>query len=343
MRKLVSIRRCNKVWPIPKADRLEAVQVGGWVTAVQKGAFAPGDLGVFFEIDAYLPVSDPRYDFFPLERMTFDGVVGIKVASRELRGQITQGLFLPLHQFPEIANPEEGQDVTDLLGIRKYEREIPSELVGLISGRAPGIVDDTALERIQNLPEAFEEWGELEFEPLLKLNGMSLSMFQFDGTFRICTKENELIDTPENKPWVLAREFDMPQALAKIGGNFAVQGELIGHNIGSNKERVPNKGHEFHIFNIWNCNTSQSLLPAERYEFVRELQGYGCGFKHVPRLGEPRKLKDFGANQQALIDLVTGPTVLYPGGRREGAVFRSMTTQDKFKVISDKFLLKGGD
>jgi len=340
VRKLVSVRRCNEVRAIPGADRLDAVIVDGWQSVVQKGSFRPGDIGVYFEVDSFLPVSDSRYSqLFPLERMTWNDVIGIKVATRELRGQVTQGLFMPLADFPELVGAEVGDDVSGRLGIKKYERDIPAELKGLVKGRAPGIIDDTALERIQNIPDAFERWGEMEFEALIKLNGMSLTMFNFEG-FRICSKENEFIDTDANLPWVIAREQGIPEALARMGGHFAIQGELIGHNIGSNRERVPKGSYEFHIFNVWNIDASKSLLPPIRDEFLARLLALGATSKLVPKLGPARKLKDFGPNQQALLDLATGPSSLYPGGRREGLVFRSMTTQDRFKVISNKFLLK---
>lgn len=56
MRKLASIQRVWKIEPIEGADRIELAHVLGWQCVVDKGTFAPMDLGVYFEIDSFLPI-----------------------------------------------------------------------------------------------------------------------------------------------------------------------------------------------------------------------------------------------------------------------------------------------
>ena len=58
MRKLVSIQRVWKVEPIPDADKIELAYVLGWQCVVNKGSFKPMDLGVYFEIDSFLPIRE---------------------------------------------------------------------------------------------------------------------------------------------------------------------------------------------------------------------------------------------------------------------------------------------
>ena len=63
MRKLVTIRTVDAVYPVENADRLEQVAIGGWRVVTSKGEFQAGDTVVYFEIDSALPADDPRYEF----------------------------------------------------------------------------------------------------------------------------------------------------------------------------------------------------------------------------------------------------------------------------------------
>ena len=110
-RKLASIVEISKVSPIEGADKLEVAEmVGkGWKVVVQKGEFLVGDLAVMFEIDSFLDPDDERYAFLKdrcLRKFVSKGGnvlrEGIKIKTIKLRGQISQGLLMPLDKFPEI-------------------------------------------------------------------------------------------------------------------------------------------------------------------------------------------------------------------------------------------------
>ena len=107
-RKLASIVEISKVSPIEGADKLEVAEmVGkGWKVVVQKGEFHPGDLATYFEIDSFLPPDDERYAFLKdrcLRKFVSKGGnvlrEGIKIKTIKLRGQISQGLLMPLDKF----------------------------------------------------------------------------------------------------------------------------------------------------------------------------------------------------------------------------------------------------
>lgn len=339
MRKLASIRRCTAVHPIPKADRIELAIVDGWQCVVSKGAVQPGDLGVYYEVDSFLPANDPRYAHMSSQFREWNGRQGLKLGTREFRGQVAQGLFLPLAQFPELVNFQLGDDVTNALNIIKWEMDIPDEMKALVTGAAPEQVSDTELERVQNVLDLYELYGDEEYEVSIKLDGMSLTMYQLER-FGVCTKRYDFIDSDDFAGWRLARAYGVDKALAAIGGMYAIQGELIGSKIGKNKERLPGGTQEFHVFNIEDLAAGRALLPAERMEFMKELQGHGSTVKHTPVLPGYKTLREWAPDLQSLLKLADGPTVLYPGGLREGLVFKSTTTQHRFKVISNKQLLK---
>ena len=107
-RKLASIVEISKVSPIEGADKLEVAEmVGkGWKVVTAKGEVNPGDLCVYFEIDSFLDPNDERYAFLKdrcLRRFVSKGGnvlrEGIKIKTIKLRGQISQGLLMPLDKF----------------------------------------------------------------------------------------------------------------------------------------------------------------------------------------------------------------------------------------------------
>ena len=63
MRTLVSIETVAAVRSIPDADAIEAITIRGWTVVAKKGEFAAGDPCVYIEIDAALPLDDPRFAF----------------------------------------------------------------------------------------------------------------------------------------------------------------------------------------------------------------------------------------------------------------------------------------
>lgn len=61
MRKLASVQYVHDITPIEGADMIEVAHVLGWQCVVKKGEFEVGDLGVYFEIDSFLPIK-PEFE-----------------------------------------------------------------------------------------------------------------------------------------------------------------------------------------------------------------------------------------------------------------------------------------
>ncbi|MCD8211026.1 MAG: hypothetical protein LUC37_05730 [Prevotella sp.] len=95
-RMLAYTEAVTNITPIEKADRLEAVHINGWVCVCGKGEFQIGDIGVFFEIDSKLP------EVPPFTEMPFVVSKQYRIKSQKIRGQYSQGLFLPLSAFDTI-------------------------------------------------------------------------------------------------------------------------------------------------------------------------------------------------------------------------------------------------
>src|SRR5690606_32082288 len=95
-RKLASIVTIENLSPIPEADLIEVATVKGWKVVVKKNEFEVGDLAVYCEIDSFLPI---REEFEFLRKTSYRkmrGIEGFRLKTIKLRGQISQGLLLPM-------------------------------------------------------------------------------------------------------------------------------------------------------------------------------------------------------------------------------------------------------
>lgn len=103
-RKLVTIRKINAINPIPGADAIEVAIVDGWEVVIKKGEFAVNELCVFFEIDSFLPADNPAFAFLLRNGTKKDeeGTERIRLKSVRLRGQLSQGLALPVKMFGNV-------------------------------------------------------------------------------------------------------------------------------------------------------------------------------------------------------------------------------------------------
>ncbi len=223
MRKLVSVKRVTDIQPIPDADLIVVATVdGGWNCVVKKGEFNIGDLGVYFEIDSFLPVI-PEFEF--LRKSSFKKMgdkEGFRLKTVRLKGTISQGLLIPYNMVKTILKDKEdihfehGEDLTEALGVEKYEQPIPACISGEVVGDFPSFIPKTDQERIQNLyldysktyadnsdliieelSKNIEKYAnrieelknnikpnpilDLEFEATIKLDGTSMTVFVVDA------------------------------------------------------------------------------------------------------------------------------------------------------------------
>lgn len=108
----------DDIQPIQGADNIAIAVVGGWKVIVKKNEFEPGDVAVFFEIDSKLPEQE-RFAF--MERKHYN----VKSMKLNKFNVISQGLLMPLSEFPELGTPSNtdggvikvGYDLTDIIGV----------------------------------------------------------------------------------------------------------------------------------------------------------------------------------------------------------------------------------
>ena len=85
MRKLVTIQEIKDVLPIEGADAIELVKILGWQCVVKKDEFKKGDKAVYFEVDAFLPVGDSRYEYLRKSSYRKNEIMGegLKIRSQK--------------------------------------------------------------------------------------------------------------------------------------------------------------------------------------------------------------------------------------------------------------------
>ena len=352
MRKMASIRSIDNIEPITDADSIEVATVGGWKVVVKKGEFKTNDLVVYLEIDSWVPTSLAPFLSKGKEPKVFNGVEGERLQTVKLRGQISQGLLLLPIDCTTISDGEgnvisvsEGDDVTEFLGIQKWERPLPTQLQGQAKGNFPSFIRKTDQERCQNLQKnIFVDWKDLEWEISLKLDGSSLTGYYNNGETGICSRNLELMDNDENSGNSFIQTFNssgLKDAIKSIGRNVAVQGEMMGEKIQGNRENLT--GTILFIFDVFDIDNHQYMTPQDRLEFINLLFKNGYTGDIAPILNSKTTLHNIGiSNITDLISFADGESI--NNLVREGVVFKCVTNGDiSFKAISNKFLLKGGD
>jgi RNA ligase (TIGR02306 family) len=270
----------------------------------------------------------------------YNGVAGERLRTVKLRGQVSQGLLLPLSTVYSLPPTTEvdivGNDVSEPLNIQKWEAPIPAQLAGEVRGMFPGFIPKTDQERIQNLTAEFADWTErkLHWEVTEKLDGSSMTVYVFDDDEGVCSRNLNLRETEGNSLWTVARRNDLIGKIRSTGQNLAFQGELIGEGIQGNPYKI--RGQEFYLFDIYDIDAGRYLTPLERQALAARLRVL-C----VPTVAAHANPYDtLGiADIAQMLKFAEGKSLLNPAQEREGVVFKQTQGGMTFKAISNKYLL----
>lgn len=380
-RKLASVQRITYIEPIEGADRIVKAGVLGWNCVTQKSNnFKVGDLVAYFEIDSLIPLDNPAFEF--LKDPKKEGQTHHRLKTIRLKGQIAQGLILPLdlvvnaipHEVmcgtakdiylqnlikDEDGNDGEGEDLTEKLGITKYEPPVPAQLAGLVEGAWPFFLSKTDETRIQAVPGVLTRRKGTLVYATEKIDGSSFTCYKYSRDlaaarnypwkpedeekgykFGVCSRNLPLKYTPDNAYWKIAEKYDLENKLVKYHRHLAIQGEMFGLGIQGNKLQRPSV--ELRVFNVFDLDTRKFLDRDDFIEVVADL-----GLDPVPTAYEPFVL-DHTVDQLVMMSMIK--SYLNPGVWAEGIVIRPVVEdQEKdlgrftFKVINPEFLLKFGE
>lgn len=328
-RKLASIRKISSILPIENADKLELAIVDGWKVVIRKEEYLEGDTIIYCEVDSFLPIK-PEFEF--LRNSSYKKIAdkeGFRLRSMKIRNQISQGLILPISLLPVDVVPIEGLDVSEELGIVKWEVPIPARLAGVMKGSFPSYIPKTDAERVQNLTTEWRNWRTTKFWATEKLDGSSATYYFRNGEFGVCSRNWELKETDDNTYWQVARQLNLENKLRLFGKNIALQGELIGESIQGNRYGL--RGQTVQFFNIFDIDEHRNL-DINSFKSVLDMLGL-ISVPFIDSFEMPMTIDD-------LLHYSIGKSFLNPKAEREGIVVRNFDGSILFKAISNKFLLE---
>ena len=339
-RKLASIQQILDITEIDNAENIVLATIEGWRSIIKRGQFNIGDNVIFCEPDSILPQQKEFGDFAKDK--------SYRIKTCKLRGVISQGICFPTNILPKEVTLESGTDVTDLLGITKYEKPIPIQLRGRMRGTISRLsVPKTDETRVQNIPGVLERHRGMIFKMKEKFDGTSMSIYIDPETgMHVCSRNIDLAPDFEHKwngdaYWRYATEHNMDEILYQLGNTIALQGELYGEGIQGNPYKL--KGIHYAVFNMYDMANHCYLTDAVMKDAVQTF-GLGKDFL-VPDLGQIT----LNYTVDELLAMADGKSVL-SDTLREGIVFRPETEEVdfeigrlSFKAVSPRYLLKHGE
>jgi len=226
-------------------------------------------------------------------------------------------------------------DVTEELGITKYEPPIPAELAGEVKGAFPSFLIVTDEIRIQSLPNIPIEYANQKFVVTEKLDGSSTTIYLKDNELGVCGRNWEYFESSTNSFWKFVRQNSLEKKLKELGRNLGLQGEIIGEGIQKNKYKL--KGQTIRFFRIFDIDKYE-FLP---YEEMVDIIVNQFKLETVPILDWNYILPN---NVDEILAHAQGKSILNPQIEREGVVFVKHEPKNQgrlsFKAISNKFLIE---
>ena len=361
-RKLAHIEKVVAVRKADNSDNLDIVTILGWNCITKKDEFKIGDWCVYIEIDSLIK-PDKEWSKFLIDKHNPKKLIRIK--TKKLRGNISQGLCLPICILKEYINYTlekikicEGQDVTEALGITKYlspsDREAEYEgtpkkkhnfivkfltrfswyrkLTKTKSKSFPEWISKTDEERVQNMPWLLTNPKETVYYVTEKLDGQSVTYWYkhklIGSEFGVCSRAVRKFEF-DNSNWsVTARNLNIKKKLKSLSNDIAIQGEIIGPRIQGNKYKLDS--FKLYVFNIYDIKAKKYYSIDQVVDLCAKL-----GLDTVPIL-------DFDFKLPSTVD----DMIKYAGGKsklydtlREGVVVRSSDKSISFKAINPEYLM----
>jgi len=259
--KLATIERIHSVRPHPNADALEVAKIKAWPVVIKKGEYKDGDLVVFIVIDSIVPESNPYFKF--LEGRKY------RVWNAKFRGAPSQGLVCPSFVYTQTLSAvkmdddgtynsqiHEGLDVTEDLGVTKYEKPIDASIAGDTAGNFPtNLIPVTDEDNLLNNPNVLHELYGRQCYLTVKADGSSCTIIHQDGVVRVCSRRLE--QKEGSGFWKIAETLFLPENLKKYGKNIAIQAEACGGKIQGNK--MDFLAPDLLVFNIRDLDTGKWL------------------------------------------------------------------------------------
>jgi RNA ligase (TIGR02306 family) len=341
---IVTVCKVEEVAAHPNADRLDIVRVKDWYSIVGRDQYRVGNLVVFVPPDCVLPMD--LIEKYKLEYLKKNGRTG----TVKLRGAVSQGLVLDCP-----SGCKEGDDVSSLLGITKYEAEeapIRGQAKPVSKKKLNPFFDKyTDIENVNNYKDIFKPGDAVVITE--KLHGCNARYANLPiviskdqpilERIRLWWKKNVLKHTHEfvygshnvqlwgtkknyygDDVWGrIAKKYNLAEVLE---ANMIVYGEIYGPGIQDLTYGL--KDIDFAVFDI--------KVIAEDYSIYMNWQGVlnFCGEVGLPTVPE---IVEGAFSKDLLKSCTDGPSLICPSQMREGCVVKTIY-EDNHPLIGRKIL-----
>lgn len=340
LRKLVTISQISEIVPMD-ADAIIGYRVRGWVVVDSKDKYQLGDHVIYFEPDAFLPVDVPEFAFLEargVKEALHEGenVRGHVLRTIKLRGQISQGLILPLSfGLTADSTQDEITETFSKLGVFKYEPPLPTGGGEQIAPFPARFARKTDSERVQNVSDEWlqsldpSEWFASE-----KIDGTSATFWKVDGEIHVAGRNWELSTEGDHPHARLARELNLQEIMPD---NSVVQGEIYGEGIQKN----PLKVNGLHLAVFWHGFSRPVEEGDETRAFHKWAEEHSTPLVDLPF---PRTVLE-AIEQTTKMKSLVNPKVLAEGvvwWNKSERNYAEIGDRPNFKSINSAYLLKHG-
>jgi RNA ligase (TIGR02306 family) len=202
----------------PNADALSIADIesSAWQVVVRTEDFAPEGTAIYIPVDAIVPET---------EEFEFLRDRGFRIKAIRLRGEYSYGLLMPNKESLPL-----GEDVTERMGIKKYEPPVPLEMSGEVERGLDWVVKYTNIERYENFPDVLKE-GE-EVVATEKIHGSNLRVSQKDGRLYVGGRNYMFKESERNLYWSALKNNGIDVVLLeKLADEMVFYGEVYGSKV----------------------------------------------------------------------------------------------------------------
>ncbi len=336
----VELRSIDTLVKHPNADKLEIATLKGimYPFVVGKGSFYVDELVVYFPLDSLIPAPLAALIGLPVK-----GDSPFRVKAIRLRGAWSQGVLAPLSIMSLDGKlAEEGLDLTEALGVTKYEPPIangndlfkgirPDNLQAL-----PTTVHRYDIENLQRYPEVYDALQGQRVVITEKLEGTHFwARIDKDGqTVHVGQRNFEIKrgnpdEAPTHPFWKVFYNENLDEFLYWLAGLYrgydvTIRGELIGDGVQGNYYELPKGVLEVHLFEI-----EINGEPVDAEVFLDLIGTAQSNFRQPPRcvpvLWRYSTISEVAPSVEELVARANGYTVLCDVSKeklREGIVIK---------------------
>jgi RNA ligase (TIGR02306 family) len=308
--KLATIEKITGIIPILGADKIVLANVLGWSVIVKKDEYKVGDYGIYIPIDTMV---NPKQNCFSFLMNKNNPDEWIRIKTLKMKGVFSQGLLIPITSISK-KDYKEGDDVSQFLEIKKYEKEniiVANGTTTHFEAFPTDIIPITDEDNLKTYNHVLSEFYGEDVYITIKMDGSSMTVIRKNDDFKVCSRRLVLDEGAVMYQYVLREGLK-----ERLKENVAIQGEFCGPKVNGNQMGL--KDYKFYVFTVRNLDTRQYLSFEEIQLFCEKYK-----LEMVPLINRCVLAED--TSLQSLQELTNTVEYTHPNNKKvpgEGIVIR---------------------